>query len=333
MTTMPHLALPLLAAAQAQKHVAHNEALAALDALVHLSVPERRGGPPATPGDGARYLVAEPASGAFANQAGRIALFELGAWRFLVPRPGWRAYVEAENRLVVFDGALWRDLAGLLRELDAVERLGIGTAPDAQNPLSAKLNAALFAARGAGEGGTGDLRITVNKEGAARTASYLFQSGYSGRAEFGLVGDDDFRLKVSGDGTAWTDALRVNRATGGVVVPVSLTVAGQVPWTNALAPRVLNANGYHKLPSGLILQWGSGGGTGADPAIVFPLAFPAACRSVVATCRVVSADPALVACAVDLVTTTGFTARPRFAQSGGTVAYANNTFNWFAVGH
>jgi len=34
MPSTPHLALPLLAAAQAQKHVTHNEALAALDALV-----------------------------------------------------------------------------------------------------------------------------------------------------------------------------------------------------------------------------------------------------------------------------------------------------------
>ncbi|MFL5315232.1 MAG: DUF2793 domain-containing protein, partial [Microvirga sp.] len=31
MTTTPHLALPLIAAAQAQKHVTHNEALFAVD--------------------------------------------------------------------------------------------------------------------------------------------------------------------------------------------------------------------------------------------------------------------------------------------------------------
>ena len=37
----PHLALPYIMAAQAQKHVTHNEALTALDALVQLSATSR----------------------------------------------------------------------------------------------------------------------------------------------------------------------------------------------------------------------------------------------------------------------------------------------------
>ena len=50
MSSTPHLALPLLAAAQAQKHVTHNEALASLDALVQLAVKERnRTAPPISP--------------------------------------------------------------------------------------------------------------------------------------------------------------------------------------------------------------------------------------------------------------------------------------------
>src|SRR4051794_16023812 len=94
MTSTPHLALPLLAAAQAQKHVTHNEALASLDALVQLAVKERnRTGLPASPAEGDRFLVGAGATGAFANQEGNIALFDLGAWRFFTPRPGWLAYV------------------------------------------------------------------------------------------------------------------------------------------------------------------------------------------------------------------------------------------------
>jgi hypothetical protein len=38
MTVTPHLALPLMAAAQAQKHVTHNEALRLLDGLVQGTV-------------------------------------------------------------------------------------------------------------------------------------------------------------------------------------------------------------------------------------------------------------------------------------------------------
>ena len=106
MSTTPHLALPLLAAAQAQKHVTHNEAIATLDALVHLSVVERnRTAAPAAATEGARYLVGPGASGVFAGHEGEIALFDLGTWRFLAPQAGWLAHVQAENILLVFDGA------------------------------------------------------------------------------------------------------------------------------------------------------------------------------------------------------------------------------------
>ena len=38
MPDTPNLALPLIAAAQAQKHVTHNDALLALDALLQCAV-------------------------------------------------------------------------------------------------------------------------------------------------------------------------------------------------------------------------------------------------------------------------------------------------------
>lgn len=40
------------------------------------------------------------------------------------------------------------------------------------------------------------------------------QSGWSGRAELGLIGDDDLALKVSPDRSAWTTALTAGRITG-----------------------------------------------------------------------------------------------------------------------
>src|SRR5690606_18434255 len=56
----PNLKLPYIAPAQAQKHVTHNEAIRALDALVHIAVEDRDlPEPPADPADGARYIVAE----------------------------------------------------------------------------------------------------------------------------------------------------------------------------------------------------------------------------------------------------------------------------------
>ncbi|WP_298958788.1 DUF2793 domain-containing protein [uncultured Methylobacterium sp.] len=214
----PRLALPLLAAAQAQKHVTHNEALTALDALVHLAVLDRtRAAPPANPVEGDRHLVtvSEP-TGAWAGWAGRVACFQDGAWISYAPRPGWLAWVASEGALFVHDGAAWIACRPALDSLQGLTRLGLGTEADAQNPFAAKLNTALWTARAAAEGGSGDLRCTFNKEAPGNTLSLLFQSGWSGRAEIGLTGSDDLRLKVSADGDAWREALRVQRASGGV---------------------------------------------------------------------------------------------------------------------
>ncbi|MBY0300003.1 MAG: DUF2793 domain-containing protein [Methylobacterium sp.] len=215
----PLLALPLLAAAQAQKHVTHNEALTALDTLVQLAVLDKDlTAPPSTPAEGDRYLIASPApTGAWAGWAGRIVRYQDGAWRAFVPKPGWVAYVADEADLYTYTGpGGWVGFRATLTALHNLTRLGIGTSADAANPFAAKLNAALWTARGSTEGGTGDLRYTLNKEGPARVLSLLLQSGFSGRAELGLIGDDDLSLKVSADGGTWREALRVARASGGL---------------------------------------------------------------------------------------------------------------------
>lgn len=234
----PHLGLPLLAAAQAQKHVTHNEALAALDALVQLSVIETgRDTPPASPQEGDRYLVGPAPTGAFAGQAGKLAQYDGGLWRFRAPNKGWRLYVEADDRLQVYDGTDWRDIGFYVGDLGVLDQLGIGTAADATNRLAVKTPAALLTARTAAEGGSGDLRLVVNKEAPADTGSCLFQTGFSGRAEIGLTGDDDWRVKVSADGSVWRDAIHVARATGLVSFPqgvVGLSGAGSAA-TNWLA--------------------------------------------------------------------------------------------------
>ena len=102
------LALPLIAAAQAQKHVTHNEALGLLDALVHLSVKSHSlTAPPASPAAGDRQIVAAPAAGGFGGHAGEVAEFDGDHWRFLAPRAGWLAWLEDEHCPFVHDGAGW----------------------------------------------------------------------------------------------------------------------------------------------------------------------------------------------------------------------------------
>ncbi|MGE7418957.1 DUF2793 domain-containing protein, partial [Methylobacterium tarhaniae] len=231
-----NLALPLLQAAQAQKHVTHNEALVALDTLVQLAVLDKDlTAPPASPAEGDRYLIAGASpTGAWAGWAGRVVRYQDGAWRSFVPRPGWLAFVADEADLYTYTGAAWASFRSTLTALTALQnltRLGLGTTADAANPFAAKLNKALWTALTAGEGGTGDLRYTLNKEAAGNTLSLLLQSGFSGRAEIGLTGDDDLRLKVSADGGTWREALRVDRSTGGLdltAAEASAPIAGTV---------------------------------------------------------------------------------------------------------
>ncbi len=214
-----HLALPMIAASQAQKHVTHNEALRMLDTLVMLAVKDRDlSAPPGSPANGDRYLVKPAGTGAFAGRDNQIAHYRDGTWVFHEPQTGWICYVEDEGAPFVFDGSDWSTLLGPNPHLQNVARLGIGTTADAVNPLSARLGNALWSALYDGEGGDGSLRTKFNKEAAADVLSLLFQTDYSGRAEIGLVGDDNLTVKVSADGSSWTTALVVDRATGQATV-------------------------------------------------------------------------------------------------------------------
>lgn len=229
MTNSTRLALPFIDAAQSQKHVTHNEAIIALDALVHLAVKARNvAAPPGSPAEGDRYLVPSGATGAFASHVNAIAAFDNGGWAFLPAKAGWRVYVEGEGLFLLFDGAAWKDIGLSLQNLQNLSRLGVGATADAANPVLARLNGALFTARATSEGGSGDMRLALNKSAVGNTVSQLYQTNYSGRAETGLTGDDRYRVKVSADGATWRDALSVDPATGQVSLPQTAGVANGV---------------------------------------------------------------------------------------------------------
>jgi hypothetical protein len=217
----PRLGLPWLMPAQAQKHVTVNESLGRLDALVQCAVRSRATtAQPGAPAQGEAWILPGGASGAdwdgFAEHD--IAYHQDGAWRRIAARAGLTAYVLDEGALLLFDGADWTPITDAITALDNLDRLGVGTTPDASNPFAAKLNTALWTARYAAEGGTGDLRYAMNKEAPGDTVSLVLQSDWSGRAELGLAGSDDFSLKVSADGQVWTEALPVDRTNGAVAL-------------------------------------------------------------------------------------------------------------------
>lgn len=217
--TTPVLQLPYILPSQAQKHVTHNEAIRLLDVIVQLSVAARNlPAPPAAPAQGDRYIVPAGATGGWAGQGGKIALFENGAWQFFTPLAGWTAWVVGEQALASYTGNAW------VSQADGpfnVGQLGISATPDSVNRLSVSAQATLLNHAGAGH------QLKLNKAGAGDTASLLFQTGFSGRAEMGTMGSDDFAVKVSADGSAFVTGLSIAANTGQVTLPAAARLGGQ----------------------------------------------------------------------------------------------------------
>lgn len=212
--TTPRTGAPLLAAAQAQKHVTHNEALYQFDAFLCARFLDcDLTAPPSSPSDGDTYLVHATATGDWMGQSNKIAYCADGAWRFYAPFGGLVAYVADESKLIVYTGSAWVDYASLM-VLQNVPLIGVNTTATAPNLLTVESNAVLFTDVPTGSGGTGDVRATLSKQAAGNTASFLFQDNFSGRAEIGLAGDDNFHFKVSPDGSTWHDAIIVTASSG-----------------------------------------------------------------------------------------------------------------------
>ncbi|WOI53802.1 DUF2793 domain-containing protein [Parvularcula sp. LCG005] len=228
------LSLPYVQAAQAQKHVTVNEATRALDALVHLSVISRSvTEQPAEPGQGDGYILSPDREGLQWGVMGAasVAVFQDNAWMEYAPVQGMTAYVADEARHVVWNGTEWTALASGLG--DSAPQFGVNATADTTNRLAVKTNAVLFSHDDVTPG-SGDVRQVLNKASASNTASQLFQTNYSARAEFGLTGTDDFLIKVSPDGTSFFDAIVINRLTGAVSFPNTPAFdGGEPPFTPA----------------------------------------------------------------------------------------------------
>ncbi len=210
--TTPRVALPLLAAAQAQKHVTHNEALLELDALVAPVILDRGlSTPPSSPSDGDTYLVKATGTAAWTGQDGKLAYAIDGGWRFYAPFEGLTAYVADEAKLIFYNGSAWVDFVSAV-PLQNAPMLGINATADATNKLTVASAAVLFNNIGAG------VQAKLNKNASGDTASLLYQTNFSGHAEIGLTGDDNFHFKVSPDGSTFYEALILNRNTGSLLL-------------------------------------------------------------------------------------------------------------------
>jgi len=243
----PRLELPYLEPSQAQKHVTHNEALRRLDMLVQLSVQGfDENTPPALPVTGHIYALGAAPTDAWAGQADMLALREENGWSFVAPDPGWIATLAGDLTPRIWTGAAWVSITGTTQNLDG---LGVNTSSDATNRLAVAAGATLLSHDG------GDHRLVINKASAADTGSLLFQSNWTGHAEMGLAGDTGFSVKVSPNGSTWTQALEIDPVTGSVSALSGLEVAGSPAYHGGnLLGGVAQSGG---LPTGAVIERGS----------------------------------------------------------------------------
>ena len=213
----PCRALSFILPAQAQKHVTHNEALTRLDLLTQLTVMAFGATqPPSLPAEGEIWALGPGASGAWAGHGGDLAAWIGESWQFITPAPGWRAASGGDLR--IWTGSAWTALTAA--NLENVPGLGVNTGFDTTNRLSVSAPATLLSHEGA------DHQLKINKAAPGDTGSLLFQTDWSGRAEMGLAGSDDFAIKVSADGALWNDGLVVDAASGAVTMPNGASIDG-----------------------------------------------------------------------------------------------------------
>ena len=258
-----NLKLPLLVPNQSQKEITHNEALVILDNLMNNGVKDKDlTTPPENPSQNDLYIVGVGATGEWEGKDNQLAFYDNG-WRFCQARQGTKYWVIDENCIYVFNMTSWSKFSGggssgggeggeggatslsqlddvsltsiskddILKfsngvftnskELNNLTGLGINCEFDEDNKLMVKSDYVLFDNNG------GDSKIKANKSTITQTASHLFQNNYSGRAEFGLIGNDDFSLKVSSDGSEWKEAFVVDKTTGNVDFKGEITNNGK----------------------------------------------------------------------------------------------------------
>jgi hypothetical protein len=179
-----------------------------LDIMVQLRVQQFNATTPvASPVNGQSWALGTTPTGVWARHGGQIASYVGDGWYFIAHGPDWRAWGLAEGAFKVWDGSAWGTIGLGADDLNNLPGVGIGAASDPTNRLTVSAPATLLNHAGGGH------QVKVNKASAADTASLLYQNAFSGRAEMGLAGNDDFSVKVSATGGTWRTALTA--ATGG----------------------------------------------------------------------------------------------------------------------
>lgn len=238
----PRLALPLMAPAQAQKHIIHNEAIIRLDALTQMSVDGvRPNAPDVTLHEGQCFQVSDNPSGEFSGQSGSIAQWREGRWIFYAPQTGWRFYNSETEIFMVYNGQAWSPMVPTTEGQPEFDHVGIGTSADPTLTLSLYGPSSLFS-------GPNGHQLKLDRPNETATSSLLFTTAHQAQAEIGLTGPQGLSWKVSPDGSTFILALSVDPLTGAVDCPVGLRRDGHEVYDTGSAPGLMFERGI--IPNG-----------------------------------------------------------------------------------
>jgi hypothetical protein len=145
--------------------------------------------------------------------------------------------------------------------------------------------------------------------------------------EIGVGGGIEF----NGSGAIRTSAFTgdVTKSAGGTAQTIANNAVSFIKMLSTDWTKDTSASGYTKLPNGLYIQWGVTGSytTGTTNAVSFPIAFPTACRQVIAGIQGNSASS---------TASTGTWGTGNYSTTGFDLYNRTSltfTFNYMAVGY
>lgn len=203
----PNLQIEHLVPQQIQREVTVNDAFNRVDAFMNNgAISRQHHTPPKDPDNGDVYIISQTPEDIWQDKAGWLTYY-WQVWYYIQPNEGITIWVNDEDILLTYNGKEWQETLKA-PATDYTQTLGVGAKADAYNKLVVRSAASLFT-----HAEQHNVQMKLNKAGEKYTASQLFQSNYTTHAEWGLVGSNNFSLKVSADGSYFQPVMQIDSNT------------------------------------------------------------------------------------------------------------------------
>ena len=215
--------IPLLFQNQAHKDIVFNEALSKIDSLIHLSVIDIFiNSEPENIKDGDSYIISNNPNDIFSNHSCKIAYYNIG-WKFITPTEGMRVWVQSkkslyiyiENNWIKFDNTATKD-----SDTNVFNSLAVNTNISDSHKLAICSNNSLFTTEDS------SVRITLNKSGSNNFSSIIFQDDWQGKAEIGLLNNNNFVFKNSTNGVDFREIFVIENNSGTIDFKTNIQTKG-----------------------------------------------------------------------------------------------------------